>query len=81
MRVRLEREQGAWDCFCERPFAAASASPFIHVLDNITPLMVEYCACYQNTTGQLGPWSESDTAYVSPIQNAGFQSVAEDEAA
>lgn len=61
--------------------AAASTSPFIHVLNNITPMMVEYRACYQNTTGQIGPWSESDTAYVSPIQNAGFQSVAEDEAA
>lgn len=61
--------------------AAASTSPFIHVLDNITPLMVEYRACYQNTTGQVGPWSESDTAYVSPIQNTGFQQVAEEEAA
>jgi len=61
--------------------AAASTSPFVHELENITPIVVEYRACYQNPTGQVGPWSETDTAFVQPVQSVAFGAGAQDEAA
>jgi len=60
---------------------SASTSPFLHTLNNETPLVVEYRARYQNPTGQVGPWCETDTAYVAPIQDGATVSALEEEAA
>lgn len=61
--------------------AASSTSPFIHELDNLIPLVVEYRARYQNPRGHVGPWSETDTAYVPPVQSLAFRQQTDEEAA
>lgn len=41
---------------------------FTHVINNTEPITVQYRATYLNANDQQGPWSESDFAYVAPVQ-------------
>lgn len=45
-----------------------TSSPFVHTINNTEAVVVEYRAQYLNPTGEPGPWSETDFAFVSPIQ-------------
>jgi len=45
-----------------------TSSPFVHTVGNTEAVVIECRAQYLNSVGEPGPWSETDFAYVSPVQ-------------